>query len=82
MGGLSKNVYRILNAEKLRAEHQAKKRARKNGQGFVEEREMEAPPKKPKKGKEKAVVDSAPEEELRLMPGEKLGDFNRSVVLH
>lgn len=75
---MSKNVYRILHAEKLRAEHQAKRKARKDaaeGGDPVGDNDIQAPARKGKA----AATASAPEEELHLMPGEKLGDFNRQA---
>ncbi|PWN23892.1 hypothetical protein BCV69DRAFT_265234 [Microstroma glucosiphilum] len=81
MTGLPKNAMRILNAGKVQAEYNARRKAIKEGT-YVPSDDPSSSSSVKGKGKAKARPAKAavsPADELRIRPGEKLGDFNRRV---
>lgn len=74
---------RILNAAKIQAEYNAKKRARKDaengilppGQDAGSGSNIQARGKGKQKAQLKKLQDA--KDELKIRPGEKVGDFNR-----
>jgi len=69
-GGVSKGVWRILNAEKTREEFRKRKLEGASGESGGS---IAVKGKGKEKGKSKQV------ETIKLLPGENLGAFNRSV---
>lgn len=75
---------RILNAAKIQAEYNAKKKARKEAENGIlppgqEADNHNASGRDRGKGKQKAQLKKAQDakDQLKIRPGEKVGDFNR-----
>lgn len=82
MTGLPKNAMRILNAGKVQAEYNARRKAIKEGTYVPSSDDPSSSSSVKGKGKAKARPAKAvpsPADDLRIRPGEKLGGFNRRV---